>query len=138
MRGLATVEGNFRVSENFSIFVSGLATVEGNFGVRGNVVVVLFFLARYSLFVRGLVTSESCAMLAAESVQLTTRQLLLPGSLGSVFVSSHHELVCAIVFFGGIAGARGVGVLLCGQRQRFFFFLVAVRWWFEFKLKYVS
>ncbi len=92
------VKGNFGVSGNFSIFVSGLATVEGNFGVRGNVVVVLFFLARYSLFIRGLVTGESCAMLAAESVPLMTRQLLLPGLLGSVFASSHHGLVCTIVF----------------------------------------
>ncbi len=97
MRGLATVDGNFGVSGNFSIFISGLVMVEGNFGVRGNVVVVLFFLARYSLFVRGLVTSKSCTTLAAESVLLTTRQLLLPGSLGSVFVSSHHGLVCTIV-----------------------------------------
>ncbi len=114
MRGLATVEGNFGVSGNFSIFVSGLATVEGNFGVRGNVVVVLFFLACYSLFVRGLITGEPCATLVAESVPLTTRQLLLPGSSGSVFVSSHRGLVCALVSFGGIAGACGVGVLLCG------------------------
>ncbi len=84
-------------------------------------------------------------MLAQESVPLSMRQLLLPGLLGSVFVSSHRGLVCVIVSFGGIAGARGVGVLLCGQQQRFFFFkvrtpirLVAVRWWFEFKLRYVS
>ncbi len=98
---------------------------DGNFGIRGNVG-ILFFLARFSIFVRGLATGKSCATPAHKSIPLSSGHVLLTGSLGFVNYSSHRGLVgcsgqvCEIISFGCLCVCLGqelvvFGVLLRGQ-----------------------